>query len=172
GVDIDHHSVLFNPLNGHHVFWNSIIGPPKHRPLLKAAYPVEHSSHPIGFPALVAATLAPSRPGPEQVEERFSLLVMLVSWLAGIVTLQVGRRAGMSPLRALAAAMVLLLASPWLAYSRSFFSEPVAGLLLLGALGAMLIERVGWAAVALGAAFAIKPPYIVVALAWIIDLLR
>ena len=172
---LDHHAILFDPATRRHLFWNSILSlprqgwPSRQLEILEAAYPVERSSHPIGFPALIAALLAPTRPTPDQVEERMSLVILLLSWLGGVATYLVGRRGGMGRVPSLAAALLLMLASPWLVYSRSYFSETAAGLALLAALGATVSRRPIAAALAIGAAFVIKPPYILVGFAWIVE---
>ncbi len=123
----------------------------------------EVSSHPFAFPAVVAALLLPFSLTPEAVESRAIDVVSLFAWLACVFTYLVGRRSGMPRPWALAAALLTGVASPMLAYGRSFFPEAVAAFAVIAGLWAMQSDCSVLAGVACAVALAIKPPFCVVA---------
>ena len=67
------------------------------------------------------------------------------------------------------ATALLGLASPWLAYNRSFFAEPVIGLTAVIALYGLDSERPVLAAIAAAAAAIFKPPLAVIGGGFVID---
>lgn len=127
---------------------------------------VEVSAHPVAFPALLAAVIAPLRPTPEEAERRAIEVVGLLAWLACVASYFTGRRAGLSREWALAAALLVGACSPFLAYGRSLFSETTIGLSLVLGLWALQAERPALAALAGCAAMWLKPPFAVVGLLW------
>ncbi len=70
---------------------------------------------------------------------------------------------------ALLATALLALASPWLAYDRSFFVEPVIGLTAVISLYALEADRPIFAATAAAAAAIFKPPLAVIGGGFVID---
>lgn len=127
---------------------------------------LELSWHPVGFPALIAAMLRPFQPDREDVERRAVEAVILLSWLAVVVTYFAGRRSGLLRDPALLAAAFLGLCSPFLAYSHSFYSEPVIALFLVLGLWAMQAERYAAAGCAVAAAIWMKPNFVIIGIAW------
>jgi hypothetical protein len=125
--------------------------------------------HPMAFPALLAAGIAWLRPSIEETEEKVSA-VMFVFWAAAAALAYLAaRRAGASRPASLAATALLVLASPWLAYVRSFSAEVPIGLALLLGLLAMQAERPVWAGAAIAMAMFMKPPFVIVGAAWLLD---
>lgn len=61
------------------------------------------------------------------------------------------------------------LASPWLAYTKSFLPETAAGLALILALWALESRKPGWTGLACGVAAAIKPPFVVAGVGFIAE---
>jgi hypothetical protein len=113
--------------------------------------------------------VAPFAPRPDQVEGIVGGWLLLVSWLVVLLTYRLARREGLDRRWALAAAALLGLASSWLPYVRSFFSESMIGLLLLLALWALRAERAALAALLAGLAMWIKPPFALVGMGWMIE---
>ena len=95
--------------------------------------------------------------------------MVLICWLATVFTYLLARRVGMGRGPALLAVGLLAFASPWLAYNRSFFSEPAIGLSAVIALWAAESERPIIAALAAAAAALFKPPFALVGAAVVID---
>ncbi|HUO05298.1 MAG TPA: hypothetical protein VMU16_08890 [Candidatus Binataceae bacterium] len=123
------------------------------------------SAHPPAFPLLMAACLAPFHlSGASQDTDRFYLdayfVMMSISWLGALVTYFIGRRIGMERGFALLTTLVLL-SSPWLVYSKSYYSEPAIGLSLALALWALESRRPMLAGLAAGAAMAFKPSFVI-----------
>ncbi len=129
----------------------------------------EVSAHPVAFPALLAALVAPFHPAIENVERDVNVVVVLICWAAVIATYLVGLRVGMTRTDALAAAALLALASPWLVYARSVYSETGIGLALILALWAMEADRPVLASIACFAAAAFKLSFLVIAAGFVID---
>jgi hypothetical protein len=69
------------------------------------------------------------------------------------------------------AVALLLFASPWLAYARSFYSEVIAGLLFTTALFLYLASSPSLAAATIGLALWVKPQYGLIGAAWVAELL-
>jgi len=161
----DHHSILVNRRTGRHATSFD------HDPEFAAPSPdvYEVSSHPVGYPALLAALLAPFRPDMRNLVRDASLLMVLISWSGALVTYLIVRRIGMGRGPALVAAAVLGLASPWLAYTRSLYPEPAIGLVLALALWALASGRPKLAALAAAAAAILKPPFAIVGAAFVIE---
>ncbi|MGD0076336.1 MAG: hypothetical protein ABSD31_18675, partial [Candidatus Binataceae bacterium] len=151
----DHHFIFVNRRTGRHASYFA------RDPEFAAPSPdvYEVSAHPMAYPALLAAFLAPFRPQLRDFARDASLVMVLISWSGALVTYLVARKIGMGRGLALLAASVLSLASPWLAYSRSFYSEPAIGLSLALALLALESGRPKVAALAAGAAAVFKPPF-------------
>src|SRR5208337_2464963 len=103
------------------------------------------------------------------VQRDASLVMVLVSWLGAIFTFLLARKVGMGTGYALLATALLALASPWLAYNRSFFVEPVIGLAAVISLYALEGERPILAGTAAAAAAIFKPPLAVIGAGFVID---
>ncbi len=130
------------------------------------------SAHPIAWPALLALAIAPLHPAIGDVENETAVVLALISWLTALFTYLVARRDGMPRGTAIATVFILVGASPWLAYSRSFFPEVGIGLALIVCLWAWMREWPLTAIVAVIVATAFKPPMAVVAIGIIVDELR
>jgi hypothetical protein len=83
----------------------------------------------------------------------------------------IARREGLSQGWAVATVLLLGIASPWLAYSRSFLTEPLSGLLLAAGLLAARGQRWALAGVAVSLAMAMKAPFAVFGAGWMLVLL-
>src|SRR5207253_10886486 len=94
--------------------------------------------------------------------------LVLLAWLATIFTYRAARACDLDERHALAAAALLAVASPWLHYSRSFFSETMSGTFLILAWWALRRERPTLAALAPVPAIWIKPLFAVVGVAWVL----
>ena len=181
---LDHHTIVVDRRTGEHAVWESQLwlklghrrhGPPEFavigRRVVPAADAYEVSFHPVAFPALIAALIAPLRPAKAEVEVYAAAAVTLLGWLVALVTYFVALRAGLSRRWSLVAAGSLALASPWLAYSRSLFSEVPIGLALLLGLWAFACDRPAVAGLCVAAAMAMKPPFAVVGVGFATELL-
>ena len=129
-------------------------------------------AHPVAYPALLAALIFPFRPTMDDVQSYASVVMVLICWLGSIFTFLLARKVGMGRGYALFATVLLAIASPWLAYTRSFFVEPVIGLTAVVALYALEGGRPILAASAAGAAAVFKPPFAAIGGGFIIDRMR
>jgi hypothetical protein len=184
GRPLAHHTIFVDPLTREHALWLDVCEwrevdrcvPPDGSapdPHFDERYPyregaVEVAAHPIAFPALAAAALAPARPAIREVEGRMAIFMALIAWSGALLSYLTVRALGLSVPAAVGAAALLALASPWLAYTRSFYPATLAGVALVLALWLMLRGRILGAALSLSAAAAIKPALATVALAWIL----
>jgi hypothetical protein len=170
--ELDHHTLLVNRRTGHHAF-ASIDSPNSVAPcdpeFTSSDDVYEVSAHPPGFPILMALALAPFRPAMSDVESDAAIILALVSWLGALVTYWAGRSAGMGRAKAMLAVFLLMGASTWLAYSRSFFSEATIGLALILALWALIADRPILAGLTLAFAAFLKPPFAIIGIAFIIN---
>ncbi|MHB8382321.1 MAG: hypothetical protein ACYDC3_08260 [Candidatus Binataceae bacterium] len=174
---VDHHTIIVNRSTGHHTFWSfSIAGWPALRNPRNEFRPgpdvYEVPSHPVAFPALLALALAPFHPAPAQVEPEAGLVLVLIGWLGVVATYLMARAGGFSRTPALAAAGVLMLASPWLPYCRDYFSETTIGLCLALAMLAWSKDRPVIAALLAAGATFIKPSFAVVGAGFLIETIR
>jgi hypothetical protein len=184
GRYLDHHSILVDPLSKEHAYFSSIFRDDRKldcageecRKYLREwgifSHPeriVEVPAHPIGFPLITAASLWPTFPSLQQTEGRMKWVILIVSWMTVLIVYGIVRAAGLGPGYAMSACALLGLASPWLAYSRSFFSEPLAGLALALGLYAMQKDRPAWAGAAAVLALLIKLPFVLAGVGWIIE---
>src|SRR5262249_33505174 len=129
----------------------------------------EVSAHPVAFPAFLALLIAPSRPTPTEVEHRANQVVQLLAFLGILFTYFAARTLGVGRLLSLIAASLLVLASPWLAYSRSFFVELPAGVLVIFGLWMLQRGRPAIAGVAAGLAVTLKPLFLFLGLGWLLE---
>jgi hypothetical protein len=128
----------------------------------------EVPAHPPAFAAILALPLLLMRPPAEDIEPLAGYLLVLVAWLATLFTYRAARALGLDELHALAAAALLVLASPWLHYARSFFSETMSGTFLILSWWALRRDKPILAAVALVPAIWIKPLFAVVGMTWVL----
>ena len=184
GNELDHHTILVNVRTGEHELWARVYDWTAHVPCKQPCVPfrkltqrlapgpdvVEVPAHPPAWPLLLALLVAPFRPGPEALEAEAGNAVALLAWLALVVTAFTATRAGFSPREALCAALLAGIASPWLAYTRSYFAEVPIGLALSLALWALLARRPFLAGLGLVAAAALKPPFGLTGAVWAVDL--
>lgn len=125
---------------------------------------VERPWHPFLFPAVVALLLAGTRQ--EALEAKAIYVVVLISWLAGLVTYACALKLGLSRNWALGTVAVLYFASPWLVYSHQLFAMTFLGLLLASALLAFLYGRFTMAAVLITLASVQSEAFVIIIPAW------
>jgi len=181
---LDHDTIVVNRSTGAHALWPSAYsarrpGSAEERDCLacRAIAPdfqpgpdlYEVSAHPIAYPLFLAAVIAPTRPSLDEVERRVGLVMVLLSWLGACGTYLLARRVGCSRGPSLLATAILVLASPWLAYARSYYSEPLIGVSLVFAALALRSGRPGLAATGAAAAAMIKPPFAMIGLGWVLE---
>ena len=178
GKPLDHHTIVVDRATGEHLVWSELydLTPgtqhfcrtaaagcedfARKSDRLRGPSAVERPLHAPLWPAAVALALAPLRLTRAQVEPAMGALLLLISWLGGaVVTYLCARRAGLSEGHAVAAAALVCLCSPWLAYSRAYFAETSVGLVLALGVLALLCERPLLAAALAGLAGALKPQY-------------
>jgi hypothetical protein len=177
GIPFEHQTIVVNRRTGHHVLtaeqmpdFLRIRCDPEFSTASADVYEV--SPHPVAWPALLALAIAPMHPAIGEVESEVSVVLALISWLTALFTYLVARRDRMGRAPAMAAVLILVVASPWLAYSRSFFPESGIGLALIVCLWAWMDERPVVAAVAAAVAAILKPPFAVVGAGIIVVELR
>jgi hypothetical protein len=171
---LNHHTIVVDRRSGEHAVWRHWLAPEFvviGRRVVPAADTYEVPLHPVAFPALIAALIAPLRPAKAEVEVYAAAAVTLLGWLGALITYFVALRAGLSRRWSLVAAGSLALASPWLAYSRSLFSEVPIGLALLLGLWAFACDWPAVAGLCVAAAMAMKPPFVVVGVGFATELL-
>jgi hypothetical protein len=177
GRSLDHQTIVVNRRSGRHLL--ASVGTPNFLqmrcdPGFDSASPdvYEVSAHPVAWPALLALAIAPMRPAIGDVESEAAVVLALISWLTALSTYLVARRDGMGRAPAMAAVFILVAASPWLAYSRSFFPESGIGLALIVCLWAWMEEWTVMAAAAAAVAAILKPPFAIVGAGVIFEELR
>jgi hypothetical protein len=175
GHHLDHHTLIVNRQTGHYAFAsvdspNSVVPCDPEFTASNDVYEV--SAHPAGLPILMALLLTPFHPALADVEGEAATILALISWLGALVTYLAGRSSGMGRARAMLASVILVGASSWLAYSRSFFPESTVGLALILALWAMISGRPILAGLATGVAAFLKPQFAVVGFGFIINEIR
>ena len=174
---LDHETIVVNRRSGRHLFASMVTANSllmRCDPEFDSASPdvYEVSAHPVAWPALLALAIAPMHPAIGEVESEAAVALALISWLTALFTYLAARRDGMGRGPAMAAVCILVAASPWLAYSRSFFPESGVGLALMVCLWAWMGERPVVAAGAAAVAAILKPPVAMVGLGIIFDELR
>ena len=175
---LDRHTIVVNQRTGHRAMGiiKGVNGGLWHRDPRPEFAPspdtYEISVHPPGFPVLIAAALSLMRPRAAEVEPEVGFILMLIAWLGVVVTYFVGRQTGMSRGWAILAASILFLASPWLPYSRAYFAESTIGLAIILGVWALLSDFPILAALAAGAAAAMKPPFALVAAGFFVEEVR
>ncbi len=93
---------------------------------------------------------------------------LLALALLGVAfTFLAARRGGASLGKALAAAALLGLCSPWLVYAKSYFAGETCGVVLALGLWALAAERPTLAALCAALAAAMKPQYAAVCAGWV-----
>ncbi len=174
-VPLDRHTLIVNQRTGHHAF-ASVDSPDSVTPCDPEFTPsddvYEISAHPAGFSMLMALAIAPFRPSIADTESYIAIVLAIISWLGALMTYVAGRGVGMSRLKAMLAVALLMGASSWLAYSRSFFPEATIGLGLIVALWALTTDRPIVAGFGVAFAAILKPPLAVVGIGFIINDLR
>lgn len=172
----DHHTILVNRRTGDHALWmysiaGVVIRNPK-REFQPGPDVYEVPAHPIAFPALLAAVLAPFHPSLVEVEPEVGIVLLLIGWAGTLATYLIARRGGLSRGYALLAAGTLLLASPWLSYCRDYFSETTIGLCLVLSIWSWSDDRPVAAALFAAGAAIIKPSFAVVGAGFLIESIR
>jgi hypothetical protein len=171
-VPLDRHTLLINKRTGHHAY-ASIDSPNSVAPcdpeFSSTDDVYEVSAHPPGFSMLVALAIAPFRPSLGDTESYAAVVLALITWLGALMTYIAGRGVGMSRAKAMLAVALLMGASSWLAYSRSFFPEATIGLGLIVALWALTTDRPVVAGLGVALAAMLKPPLAVVGIGFLIN---
>ena len=162
----DHHTIIVNRRSGRHGTWFEHSGEDD---LARGPDVYEVSSHPVAYPALLAALIFPVSSEDGRCSTRRQPGHGTDLWLGAIFTFLLARKVGMGRGYALLATALLALGSPWLAYTRSFFVEPVIGLSAAIALYALEGGRPLLAASAAAAAAIFKPPLAVIGGGFIVD---
>ena len=174
GMQLDRHTIVVNRRTGHRAegVWRSgrwyRTGGSEFDPSPDV---YEIPAHPVGFPFLMALLIAPLRPLPSQVECYVGLVLMLISWLGMVATYFVARAFGMGRKWAMLA-VVILLASPWLAYSRAYFAENFIGLALALSLLMLVLKLPVLAAMWSALAAFLKPPFALSIVGYFVEQLR
>jgi hypothetical protein len=88
----DHHTIIVNRRTGRHGIWVEDHTDPDFAP---GPDVYEVSSHPIAYPALLAALIFPFHPKMEDVQSDASLVMVLICWLGAIFTFLLARKVGM-----------------------------------------------------------------------------
>jgi hypothetical protein len=130
---------------------------------------VEVPAHAPAFPFALAAALWPLGLEPGHVELRAHQVLVAVARAMRVATAGAALAAGLGTAAILAALALLALASPWLAYAKSFYSEGPAALALALALAALLARRPALAGLAAGLGMWMKPALGAVAAGWIVE---
>jgi hypothetical protein len=186
--NLDHHTLVIDRRTGETALWASMFGL-ENEPCEPAEpdctgynrvtnrFPdytpnnpnfAERPWHSVPFPALLALLLSGSRQ--EAFEARAVYLVVMISWLAGLVTYACCLKLGLGKNWSLAAVAVLLFASPWFVYSHGLFAMTFLGLLLISALLALLYERFTIAAVLITIASMQSEAFVIIIPAWVVYL--
>ncbi|HTY57082.1 MAG TPA: hypothetical protein VMB26_17875 [Candidatus Binataceae bacterium] len=161
----DRHTILVNRRTGQHALsfdHNRAFS-------IKSHDVYEVPAHPIAYPALLAILLAPFSPDMRYLVRDASIAMVFISWLVIIVVYKFVRTLGMGCWPALLAASVLGLASPWFAYTRSFYPEPAIGLAMVLALWALARDHSKMAALASAAAAFMKPPFALIGVGFVVE---
>ena len=182
--NLDHHTLVIDKRTGDTALWQNIFGLDtepcdsknqtctgykrvnNHFPDYSPGNPnfLERPWHPVPFPALVALLIGDTRQ--ERVEAKAINVVVLISWLAGIVTYACALKLGLGRNWSLAAVAVLFFASPWFVYSHNLFAMTFLGLFLISALCAMFYGRVTIAAVLITIASMQSEAFLIIIPAW------
>ncbi len=171
GLVLDRQTIVVNRRTGHHAGGIIVNGLWHRNPAPEFAPSpdvYEVPAHPVAFPALMAMVIAPLHPRLSDSEHYVGFVLALVAWLGTLATYFVGRRIAPGRWFAIAAALLLIMASPWLAYARSYFSESTIGLALILALWAFMSNLPVVAALGAATAAIIKPPFALVGACFIV----
>lgn len=178
GQTLDHHTILLDRETGRNVAWQSLWKAWERRPCDEPgcvpfaprgphgfedlSRVVEVPAHPPAFSILLAAALCPFSPEPEHVDQAAAYVLRWAGSATLVATFAAGLAAGLPAGAALGGAAVLGLASPWLAYTKSFFSEGMATGFVVAALAALLAGFAGLAALLAVVAMWMKPALVVI----------
>jgi hypothetical protein len=172
GVQLDHHTVVVNRRTGNYAvgindgeLWHRNPAPE----FAPSADVYETPAHPVAFSALMALAIAPFRPAATDVEADVGFVLALISFLGPLTTYCLARRIGMERGSAILAALLLVAASPWLAYSRAYFRESTIGVSLILALWALMEDLPLLAALATAGVAILRPPLAFVGACFMID---
>ncbi len=175
GVKLDRHTIVVNRITGHRAMATAKDNVWYRNPEPEFAPSpdvYEIPAHPAGFPILMALAVAPMQPRAREVEPDVGFILMLIAWFGIVATYLVGRQVGMGRRWSMLAASILFAASPWLAYSRSYFADSTIGLALILGLWALLSDYPILAALAAGAAAVMKPVFALVGPGFLVEEVR
>ena len=166
------HSLLVDPATGRNVKCSSAC---RHEDYAALAAPqpdlvFQVPAHPLAYPILMAALALPFRaPSPVEAEVLVGRFSILIAFGGVVLAYACARRGGLSSRNAALCAVLLGLASPWLVYLRAYYSESSIGLFLALGFLALQLGRPFLAGLGAGVAMAMKPVFLLVALAWIAE---
>lgn len=185
GRRLDPHTLMVDPVTGRHVLWHDVWEFQDRQPCdTPGCFPyrmkrphgfedlgrvVHRPAHPPASALVVAALLAPFSLEPRQVDAAGATLLRAGASLTLIATAATAWMLGAGPGLALLAAALLGLATPWLAYTGSLYSEGLSSTVLAFGLLALVCAVPWLAAVFAVAAFWMKPALVVVGAAWILE---
>lgn len=183
-TNLDHHTLVIDRRTGETALWSQMFGlesepcDPKDPTCtgynrVSDRFPdyapnnpnyAERPWHAVPFPALLALSI--SGASNEAFEAKAIYVVVLISWLAGLVTYACALKLGLGRNWSLAAVAVLYFASPWFVYSHGLFAMTFLGLLLVSALLALLYGRLIIAAVLITIASMQSEAFVIIIPAW------
>jgi hypothetical protein len=187
GATLDHHTILVSRVSGETALWQEVYdfrkpqhceGSPGCVPFARkgrdpgaslaaaASDTAERAAHPIGFPAIMAALVSLSGARDGEVESAFAFATFLIAGLTMIVTYLLARAVGITEAGAFCAVLLLAPGSAWLVYCKSFYPEPLLGLLVVSATCFFWIGDVTLAGVCTALAIAVKPHFALIPAAW------
>jgi len=172
GVQLDHHTLVVNRRTGHYAAGINYGGLWHRNPAPEFAATAdvyEAPAHPVAFSALMALAIAPFHPAATDVEADVGFVLALISFLGPLTTYCLARRIGMGRGSAILAALLLVAASPWLAYSRAYYRESTIGVSLMLALWALMEDRPLLAALATAGVGILRPTLALVGACFIFD---
>jgi len=175
GIELDRHTIVVSRRTGRRAMSFMEASKSDRNPELEFAPSrdvYEIPVHPAGFPILVALAVAPLQPSALEVEPYVGFILMLVAWIGIVATYFVGRQVGMSRAWSMLAPSILFAASPWLAYSRSYFAESTIGMALILGLWAFMSDLPVVAALTAAAGAVMKPPFALVEVGFLVEEVR
>ncbi|HXN86411.1 MAG TPA: hypothetical protein VN867_10075 [Candidatus Binataceae bacterium] len=175
GIHLDRQTIVGNRRTGHRSsgyvvggLWNRDSSPE----FAPSPDVYEVPAHPIGFPVLIALIVAPFHPRLEDTEADVGLVLALIAWLGTVATYFLARQIDMGRGPAMLAALVLAAASPWLAYSRSYFPEATIGLAMVLAMWALMADLPIPASLGAAVAAVLKPGFAIIGACFFVEEIR
>lgn len=189
GASLDHHTLIKDVHTGQSVLWekvfdykNTVTCVPSDLscigfkridnqfPDFTPANPgyVELPKHPIPFPAILAFSLRLLHTPADALEAHSIYLIILLSWLTGIITYLCCLDLGLSKQSSLVVVSLLFFASPWLMYSHSMVPATFMGLLLVAAFWALIKKEFAVSAALVAVATMQSEAFVLILPAWVL----